>query len=148
MSLYKDLFNILDAAVSLECKVLTDDTDGTGVDLAGFDGAMAIAVVGIEGITLDSSNYFEFSLEESDTLGSGYTSVAAGDIIGASANAFGLCDVIADAPAIYALGYKGSKRFLRVHVEFTGTHGTGTPITAVIVRGGAHDAPTGVTVTP
>jgi len=39
------------------------------------------------------------------------------------------------APAVFRLGYKGNRRWLKLLADFSGTHGVGTPIAAFVVKG-------------
>jgi hypothetical protein len=45
------------------------------------------------------------------------------------------------AAACYRVGYKGGKRYLKVLAKFSGTHGTGTPIAAMVIKGDGTDNP-------
>ena len=38
-------------------------------------------------------------------------------------------------PSVTALGYVGRKQFIKLLADFSGTHGTATPMSAVAVRG-------------
>lgn len=109
-----------------------DDTEGTGtgVDLKGYESAVAIAHIGVSGDTLSGTVLLTPTLEESNDNIT-FTAVAAADMEGA----FTVVDAADEDAVVQSVGYKGSKRYLRVLVDFTGTHTTGTPISAVIVRG-------------
>jgi hypothetical protein len=37
---------------------------------------------------------------------------------------------------VYRFGYKGGKRYLKLLADFSGTHGTGTPVAAVVMAAG------------
>lgn len=139
----RDLEARLDVTASLAPLVRTADANGTGVDLRGYDGALVVAHVGAEGDTLSGSVLISLELEESDD-DSTYTDVAAGDMlggVGGSSGQFALIDDNAEAPAVHKIGYIGSKRYIRVVYNVTGTHTTGTPASAVIVRGLASREP-------
>src|SRR5262245_38578217 len=90
---------------SITPNVLNNDTDGTGtgVDLRGYGSALAIVHIGVSGDTLSGSVKLLPVLQESDTLGSGYTDVAAGDIDGA----FTLVDDAAEDDVVQVVGYLG-----------------------------------------
>lgn len=115
--------------------VVNNDTDGTGtgVSVVGYGSALAIAHVGVSGDTLSGSVKILPTLQHSDVSGSGFTDVAAGDIDGA----FTLIDDAAEDDVVQVVGYLGSKRYLRVLFDTTGTHTNGTPCSAVIVLGHA-----------
>lgn len=36
---------------------------------------------------------------------------------------------------VYRFGYVGGKRYVKLLAAFSGTHGTGTPIAGVVIRG-------------
>lgn len=103
---------------------LTATTTGTGVDLAGFRSA---AVVVHAGVATDGT--FTPTVEESDVIGSGYTTVAAADLSGSFAAITSATD-----DNVQEVGYLGSKRFIRVVLTET-VASTGAFITAVVVKG-------------
>lgn len=110
----------------------TADATGTGVDLAGFDSAVGIAQFGV--IT---DGGWTPSLEESDVLGSGYTTVVAADLVGAFVEA-----VAADDDTIQQVGYIGQKQFIRMVITESTASTTGAEFGASVVRGHPHLAPT------
>ena len=140
----KDLSNNISPAVSLPAAVRTAAANGTGVDLQGYESATVLVDVGAEGDTLSSSVHFEVSLEESDD-NSTFTDVAQASIIDgtiASGGIFLKLDGTAGGNpdttgGIFRVGYVGNKRYIRVVIAKTGTHSTGTPIGAMVVRGSA-----------
>lgn len=140
----RDMKNNLAAAVSLTAATRTADANGTGVDLQFYEGAHIVAVVGAEGDTLSGSVKIELEVEESDD-DSTYTDVADADlsttVTGTNTGTFALIDAAAEAPAVYTTDYKGSKRYIRVVWNITGTHTNGTPGSAVVVRGHNRHAP-------
>ena len=140
----KDLSNNISPAVSLPAAVRTAAANGTGVDLQGYESATVLVDVGAEGDTLSSSVHFEVSLEESDD-NSTFTDVAQASIIDgtiASGGIFLKLDGTTGGDpdttgGIFRVGYVGNKRYIRVVIAKTGTHSTGTPIGAMVVRGSA-----------
>ena len=140
----KDLSNNISPAVSLAAAVRSAAANGTGVDLQGYESATVLVDVGAEGDTLSSSVHFEISLEESDD-DSTYTDVAQASIIDgtiASGGIFLKLDGTTGGDpdstgGIFRVGYVGNKRYIRVVIAKTGTHSTGTPIGAMVVRGSA-----------
>ena len=140
----QDLSNNINPAVSIINAVKTAAANGTGVDLQGYERATVLVDVGAEGDTLSSSVHFEISLEESDD-DSTYTDVAQASIIDgtiASGGIFLKLDGTAggnpdSTGGIFRVGYVGNKRYIRVVIAKTGTHSTGTPIGAMVVRGSA-----------
>jgi hypothetical protein len=113
------------------------DTTPVAVDLAGYKSATILLEVGAGGITFSGSNKVEFVLTESDD-NSSYSNVVDADVIHApigtvtSGIVYSLIAAHA-AGTVVRLGYKGGKRYLKLLADFSGTHGTGTPISAVAV---------------
>ena len=132
----RDLDNDVSVAQTIVPIVANNTTEGTGVgvDLQGYESAMAVLHFGDSGDTLSGSVYWTPTLEESDTLGSGYTTVAAADMV---SNGFSVVDAPSEDQVVQTVSYVGSKRYIRVLVTATGTHTNGTPLSAVVVRGRA-----------
>lgn len=127
----RDMKNNMDAVNSLDPNNYTATTNGTGVDVRDFDGALMVFSAG----TLDVANADEVytpSVEESDD-NSTYNAVASADLEGILSNL--------TANSIQRVGYRGSKRYVRAVLTIAGT----TPsvqAAAWVVRGIAHHAPT------
>jgi hypothetical protein len=110
---------------------------------ASFDNGTAqsctIAInVGVGGITFSGTNKVEFVLTHSDATGSGFEAVTADDVVGVAEVEDGIVRALVAAhatPSVTLIGYKGKKRFLRLLADFSGTHGTATPMSAVAIRG-------------
>jgi hypothetical protein len=119
------------------------DTTPAAVDLQGFDAAEIVLALGAGGITFNGSNKIEFVLTHSDD-GTTYTNVADADMMGVSGIQNGIIKalVAAQNAAIVRFGYKGCKRYLKLLADFSGTHGTGTPIGAYVIKGEPALAPT------
>lgn len=121
-----------------------DNTPAT-VNLQGFDGAKLLIHVGIGGITFDASNKIEFKLTHSDD-DSAYTAVGSGDVLlGTNADAsVGTGGIVKSlvaahsAASITEVDYIGGKRYLKLLADFSGTHGTATPVAAMVIKGHAH----------
>ena len=140
----KDMSNNIATAISIKNADQTAASNGTGVDLQGYDSATIIADVGAEGDTLSSSVHFELSLEHSDD-NSTFTDVAQADITDGTISSGGIwlkLDGTAGgnpdtAGDIFRVGYRGGKRYIRVVLAKTGTHSTGTAIGAFVMKGHA-----------
>lgn len=133
----QDLNNNIKLVQSLAPAVRTADANGDGVDLKGFEAAAIVVDSGAEGVTLSSSVKIEFELEHSDD-NTTFTDVAQADVIGATLGSNGLfltLDDNAESPQISEIGYVGGKRYVRVVANFSGTHGTGTPLSAFVILG-------------
>ncbi|SCW77560.1 hypothetical protein SAMN02927924_02810 [Sphingobium faniae] len=140
----KDIHSALLAAVAIGAAVLDADNTPAAIDLIGYDGAEILLMVGIGGITFSGTNKIEFKLTHSDDDVT-YDAVDIGDVLGAaSVGTGGIIKALTSAhaaAAAYRFGYKGGKRYLKLLADFSGTHGTGTPIAAVVLKGAGHDNP-------
>ena len=136
----KDLKNNIGVVQSLAPAARDADANGTGVDLQGFESATVLIDMGAEGITLSTTNKIEIELEHSDD-DSTYTDVAAGDVIGASSGTIATFDANSEIPAVSSVGYIGGKRYIRAVANFSGTHGTGTPVAVSVVKSHARSNP-------
>lgn len=135
----RDLHNNIAVVEALETIVVNNDTEGTGavVDLKGYESAEMIVAVGQSGDTLSGAVKFDLFLQHGDLAnGSDQAAVTQADCIGtAPAGLFATVDDPAEDGAVFRIGYKGSKRYIRVFIDTTGTHTNGTPIGAVAVLG-------------
>lgn len=121
---------------------LTADNTPAALDLIGFNAALILIQVGVGGITFDGSNKIEFKVTHSDD-DSTYVAVAAADVVlGQNADAsVGTGGIVRSLVAAHGaissaeISYVGGKRYLKVLADFTGTHGTGTPICVTLVKG-------------
>lgn len=140
----RDMHSNIKVVLGVGSAVHAADNTPAAVDRQGYESAELILAVGIGGITFDASNKIEVKVTHSDD-DSTYTAVAAADILGESSIGSGgiVLSLIAAhaAAAVYRLGYVGNKRYLKVLFDFTGTHGTGTPMSATWVLGNPHYAP-------
>lgn len=123
-------------AITLPAQTRTTDLTGTTVDLQGFGAASIHLHVGIGGITFDPTNRLDFVMEHSDD-GSAWTAVVQGEVSGATVTGTGIVRALVAAKAaadVQEIDYIGNRRYIRLNADFSGTHGTGTPIGAVVVR--------------
>ena len=130
-------------AVLIANATLSADNTPAAVDLRGFKKATVELHVGVGGITFTGTNKIEFVLTHSDD-DSTYTNVAAADIIKDSLAPTTITNGIVRAltaahaaATVQKIGYIGGKRYLKLLADFSGTHGTGTPIAASVIREGA-----------
>ena len=66
------------------------------------------------------------------------------DVVGATVGTGGIVKSLTAAhasPTVDRVGYLGNKRYLKVLADFSGTHGTGTPIAVVVAKGHPASAP-------
>lgn len=143
----KDLTSLIKIVKAFGPVTLAADATAVVVDLQGYHSAVLDLGIGIGGITFDSSNYIEFTVQHSDD-NSAYTDLVLADLSGKdvpasivvgqnSASCIKRLIAAHAAAANYKIGYIGGKRYLRLDVEFTGTHGTGTPICWDVILGDA-----------
>lgn len=140
----KDIHSGMTAAVAIGAAVLSADNTPPAIDMLGYDAAEIILAIGIGGITFSGTNKIEFKLTHSDD-DSTYTAVELKDVLGvASVGSGGIIKTLNSehaAAAVYRFGYKGGKRYWKLLADFSGTHGTGTPIAAIAIKGRGHDNP-------
>lgn len=147
----KDLFNNLETKTA-DAILPVVGADGSAptaleVDLAGFNSALILILVGAEGSTLSTSNYWTWKLEHADDsatpgVAGSYSNVAAADVQGVTPSN-GIIVTVDDPTednAIYKIGYIGGKRHIKITPAETGT-GPNLPQAVVILKGNALDAP-------
>ena len=125
------------------------DNTPVAVDLRGFDAATIAFDVGVGGITFTGSNKVEFKITDSnDDATYAAVTLADVDLTNSNISAVGTGGIVYSLIAAHAagtcvnIGYTGNKRYLKILADFSGTHGTGTPIGVVVIKGLPHDAPT------
>lgn len=142
----RDLHNNLGLSIALPAAEYDADNTPAAIDLLGFESALIAISVGVGGITFSGTNKIEFKLTHSDDDDT-YEAVTIDDVQGLSAVGTGgiiLALTSAHAsPSVTKVGYVGGKRYLKLLADFSGTHGTGTPIAALVVKGNAHERPVG-----
>lgn len=116
--------------------VYAADQASSAVDLRDHSNVELMIAIGVGGITFDATNKVEFKLTHSDVVGSGYTAVAAKDVIlpaGFTLAAGGIVRSLVAAHAaatVFGFDYVGDKRFVILTADFSGTHATGTALSA------------------
>ena len=133
----KDMHSGVSVATLIAAAALNADNTPVAVDLAGYQSAEILLAIGAGGITFSGSNKVEFVLTHSDD-DSTYTAVATADMIGVTVASGGIIKSLVAAHAAgasYRFGYKGGKRYLKLLADFSGTHGTATPIAAMALLG-------------
>lgn len=128
----RDLVSRLKNVLALAAASYSADNTPVAVDRAGYNSAMLVLNIGAGGITFDATNKVEFKLTHSDD-GTTYTAVADGDVPGVTIGTGGIIKSLVAAhaaAATYKFGYIGGKRYLKLLADFSGTHGTATPLSA------------------
>jgi len=141
----KDMHSALTAVAVIGPAVLAADNTPAALDLQGYNAAEIVLAIGIGGITFDDTNKVEFKLSHGDTsTASEHAAVAQGDVLGVTVATGGVIKALTAAhaaAAVYRVGYKGGKRYVSVLADFSGTHGTGTPISVLLLKGAGIDNP-------
>ena len=120
----RDLRNNIDAVISLSPAARNTTANGTGVDLQGYEGAVALAQFGAW-----TDGAHTPSLQESDD-NSTFTNVAAADMLGS----FTAVSSGAGANTVQRVGYIGAKRYVRGVMTVSGAT-TGALSVIALARG-------------
>lgn len=141
-SINQDLGAKVRAVTSLLPAVVTTTATGTGVDLKGYESAVVLFHIGNSADTLSGSVYLTPSLEDSPD-NTNWTAIPASgyrEDVGTLA--------VIDAPSedskviqVTVLAGLGRARYVRPLITLTGTHSTGIPVSAVVVKGHPRVAP-------
>ena len=144
----RDLYSNI-AVVSMLDPIVSGNGTAAGAlvaDLIGFNSAVFVWHVGLEGSTLSGSNYWTMTMEHADDTGAGvagtYAAVAAKDVQGVTP-ATGVVATVNDPAednAIYKVGYLGGKRFVKITLAETGT-GPDLPQSLLVIKGDPADGP-------
>jgi hypothetical protein len=127
-------------AVLIPSATYAADNTPAAVDNLGYREATITLHVGVGGITFSGTNKIEFVLTHSDD-DSTYSAVSDTDLVldsyAPATISSGIVRALTAAHAaatVQKIGYVGGKRYLKLLADFSGTHGTGTPISASVVR--------------
>jgi hypothetical protein len=136
----RDIYNNIDIVNAIDPAELGEDETSSAIDLQGYESAEVVIHVGVGGITFSDTNKVEFKLTHSDN-DSDYAAVDEDDVEGIdSVGTGGIIHSLIAAHAsatVTEVGYIGGKRYLKLHADFSGTHGTATPMAATVVKGHA-----------
>jgi hypothetical protein len=139
----KDIHSDFTRVVAIGAATLNADNTPATIDVRGYDAVEILLDIGIGGITFSGTNKIEFVLTHSDD-DSTYSNVTTDDMLGVTIASDGIIKALVAAHAaanVYRYGYKGGKRYLKLLADFSGTHGTGTPIAASVLLGHGHNDP-------
>ena len=140
-----DLKNNIELVESLNAIVKDADTNSTGIDTQGANSAMVIVNVGAPGITFSGTNKVDIKLEDSAD-NSTFAAVTNNNFVtGGTVDSAGIWQTIdanGECNAVYGLGYVGPERYIRVVLDFSGTHGTGTVFGVTGALGNLESSPT------
>lgn len=126
--------------LAIEPSVLSADNVPPAIDMLDYQAAAIMLAIGVGGINFSGANKIEFVLTHSDD-GVTYTPVTDDEVI---KDGFAPASIVNGivraltaphaAATIQKIGYVGGKRFLKLLADFSGAHGTGTPISANVIR--------------
>ncbi|MBO9108695.1 hypothetical protein J5288_08265 [Agrobacterium sp. S2/73] len=139
----RDLVHNIGLTTLIPPAVLAADNVPVAVDLLGFNQAVIAVHTGVGGITFNGTNKIDFTLTHSDD-NTTFVPVETGDVQGVDVLAGGIVLPLRTAqadPKVTKLGYVGNKRYLKLLADFSGTHGTGTAISALLIKGQAAKRP-------
>jgi hypothetical protein len=124
-------------------ETLSADNTPIAIDRLGYETLMFAFGVGIGGITFTGTNKIEFVMTHSDDNVT-YDAVTDDDVQGVTGTTGGIVKSLKTAHAaadITKVGYVGDRRYVKILADFSGTHGTGTPVSVAAVLGGARLSP-------
>ncbi|TFL16459.1 hypothetical protein DR046_20100 [Jannaschia formosa] len=126
------------ASVLLPAAAYNADNTPAEIALGKAGSATILIEVGVGGITFSATNKVEFKLTHADTAGGTYAAVEQADVVGVTVGAGGIVRSLVEAhatPSVTKIGYVGRKGFIKLLADFSGTHGTATPLAATVVTG-------------
>ena len=115
--------------------------------MLGYDAVTFLAIVGVGGITLTATHFIELEVQDSaddSTFAAVADAELTDSVTGTNTGTFGVINSEATDDALFKTTYIGSERYVMPVVEFTGTHGTGTPVANVAIRHAKHGDNPGV----
>lgn len=140
----KDIHSDMTIVSAIGAVALAADNTPAAIDLQGYNAAEIVLNIGIGGITFSGTNKIEFKLTHSDD-DSTYAAVTVDDVLGlASVGTGGIINSMVAAhaaAAVYRVGYKGGKRYLKILADFSGTHGAGTPVAVNVIKMHGYNQP-------
>jgi hypothetical protein len=138
----KDLASRISSVQAIGAATLAASNTPAAIDLDGFHSATVLLSVGAGGITFDPTNRIDFVLTESDgdvTYSNvDITKVSGAGVSGLTSISSGIVKSLIAAHAsadVTEIGYIGGKRYLKLLAQSGGTHSTGTPVSAIVVKG-------------
>lgn len=121
---------------------LAADNTPAAIDVRGYEAVQIIVGVGIGGITFDATNKLEIKLRNGDGTVGNHAAVASTDVVMPSGYSFSSGGIIRSLVAAHAaasvitvdyISPSASASHISILADFSGTHGTGTPL-SIIVR--------------
>ncbi|TVR11937.1 MAG: hypothetical protein EA385_00500 [Salinarimonadaceae bacterium] len=140
----RDIHHNIGTELAIAPAAYDADHTGPAIDRIGFNGVALAIMVGVGGVTFNGSNKIEFKLQHSDAADSGFEAVSQADVQGVTVATGGIVRALTAAhaePSRTRLGYVGPRRYVRLFADFSGTHGTPTPLSALAILGSPNNAP-------
>jgi hypothetical protein len=136
---HSSLYSNTDVVSLLVPLIRNADTLSSTLDLQNCDDAALVFHIGANGDTYSGTDKLELEVQESDD-DSTYTAVANSDLTNFVTGATNPGTVKAltqnsDCSQRYMVGYKGTKRYIKGNLNFSGTHSTGTSTAILGLRG-------------
>lgn len=150
MATRTSLYHAAEITQLLKPQTLTgngDSTKSTHVDMQGYEELILEVSVGSTGDTHSGSLKADLIVEHSDTTTDGdFADAADEDIVnpvsGATTAHFATIDSDTEDDTVYITAYRGTKRYVRVEIDRTGNHSTGTIYGVNAIRTRANVNPT------
>lgn len=140
----RDMISDLGFEILLPSASYGADNTPAAVDISDFASAVLAIEVGVGGITFTTGNKVEFKLTHSKDDET-YDPVTVDDLLGIDSVGTGgivLALTAAHAAAsVLTFGYRGGRRYLKLLADFSGTHATATPMSALVICGDPHQSP-------
>ena len=140
----KDFANNLAESACLTPLIRTADANSASLDLQQHRNGAFLNYIGITGDTLSGSVYLELELQESDD-DSTWTACANADVkntvTGTNTGTVAKIDDNAEDDVLVWAEYTGTKRYIRMVHNFTGTHTNGIETAVIGFRTNDHELP-------
>jgi hypothetical protein len=137
----RDLQSSVNTTLLFTPQTVSADTLTRDLDMRGYQFATISALIGARGDTWDTNNHIQLEVEESDdnrTWSDCANAVLQTIVTGSNTGTFAKLATAGAGTCVKETTYRGSKNFIRVVVNLTGTHSTGTIIGIMVQRYGSH----------
>ena len=142
--LIKDFGNAFDVSACLTPLIRTADANSASLDLQQYRNAFFLNYIGITGDTLSGSIKLELEVQESDD-DSTWAACADADVrttvTGTNTGTVAVIDDNAEDDVVVLAEYTGTKRYVRMVHNFTGTHTNGIETAVIGLRASDRNLP-------
>jgi hypothetical protein len=111
---------------------ITGDTDGAAVDCQGYDEILCVVHYGTTTETTPATSNMLHAVIQDSADNSAWAAVATANMVGAAVNLWAELDATDKDAQIFVATCRVFRRYVRIHIEETGTH-NGTPVAAQII---------------